>query len=153
MSDDEPGDWEHARDDKFDRGIDVDAIEWAVFSPGMHTEFRIATRAQILAKNSPFFFDAADPNDVRRLNGARPGDWIRYKEGIAIRLGRCIEEYESWLEGLAKGDRCRVRDEQGLVVAALFERWDMDGGVAVVTVAFPQRKLTLARSGLMEPAP
>lgn len=74
--------------DKYDRGFDPFAIRWAIFSPGMQDELRLATDAQALE-----YFNAIqnDGLQAEQLAAAKPGDWMRYKEGIAIRLGSHIQ--------------------------------------------------------------
>lgn len=75
--------------DEYDRGFDPFAIRWAIFSPGMLNELRLATDAQALE-----YFNAVTMSGrltAEHLAAAKPGDWMRYKDGIAIRLGSVIE--------------------------------------------------------------
>jgi hypothetical protein len=74
--------------DNYDRGFDPFLIRWAIFSPGMADELRLATDEQALE-----YFNAiqSDGLTAEQLAGAKPGDWMRYKEGIAIRLGAHIQ--------------------------------------------------------------
>jgi len=68
--------------DKYDRGFDPEHVAWAVFSPQMMDEFHLATHAQVAE-----YFGA----DVATLEATKPGDWLTYKHGIAIRLGSFIK--------------------------------------------------------------
>jgi len=79
--------------DKFDR-VDLLGVRWALLLPGMYDELRLATDEQMLAylglEEGGAFHE--------RMSHANPfGDWIPLKEGIAIRLGWCLDpkEFES----------------------------------------------------------
>jgi hypothetical protein len=80
----------------------VEVMKWAIFLPDLLDDLRLATDEQLIdyagfdvetvtydegIRPVPGTFTAA-------VLGARPCDWIPFKEGIALRLGSCIDPAE-----------------------------------------------------------
>lgn len=87
--------------EKYDRHR-VEIMKWAIFLPDLLDDLRLATDEQLIdyagfdvetlftdegIRPVPRSFTAA-------VLGARPGDWLPLKEGIALRLGTCIDPSE-----------------------------------------------------------
>lgn len=96
---DEPPKYGFMIKEKYDR-YNVETMKWAIFLPDLLDDLRLATDEQLID------YAGFDVETYRRADGpqprtftvavreARPGDWMPFKEGIAVRLGACIDPAE-----------------------------------------------------------
>jgi hypothetical protein len=83
--------------DKFDRDQRIAERRWALITPGMQDDLRLATDGELF---DYAVREAATKAEHERDDGvtfgavvrsARAGDWIPFKYGIAVRLGKLID--------------------------------------------------------------
>lgn len=89
--------------EKYDRHR-VETMKWAIFLPDLLDDLRLATDEQLIdyagfdveltAMGSDEGVHPAPRTFTAAVMGARPGDWMPFKEGIALRLGTCIDPSE-----------------------------------------------------------
>lgn len=88
--------------EKYDR-CRVETMKWAIFLPDLLDDLRLATDEQLIDYagfdvETEIVADAGIRAVPRTFTaavlGARPGDWLPFKEGIALRLGTCIDPSE-----------------------------------------------------------
>lgn len=74
--------------EKFDRGFDPGEIRWVIHAPDMQDSLMLATDEQA----AQWFTGVS----LEEIKAAKPGDWMRYKEGIGIRLGSYIADADGY---------------------------------------------------------
>lgn len=80
----------------------VEVMKWAIFLPDLLDDLRLSTDEQLIDYAGFDVETLVTDDGVVAVRGsftaavmqARPGDWMPFKEGIALRLGACIDPAE-----------------------------------------------------------